>query len=674
MKITVAMRIIGGFLTISLLLVVISISSLLNLNAVGSATEEVNQVAIPTLSGSNTLKATFLNMGRLTFEAYIEEELRGLKEKQASFEQNKQLFQRTYQHLDTIVSNDSELQQSLNKINTTYQAYTTNVEKMYQSHLQYMNMRNTISDRIGDAEDGADDASTLLLDFSDLDVVRSTPALQQAAKAGSELETTLLSLLTVTNEYVKTDSLVRAQTLGNEVKLVVDNAGSQLSSMVQIAGGMDNTGTLDEINELVGDALNAITAADGVLQLHVDRLAFRNAAQQALTRSDTNIGEAIVELERLLELTNRRAEQIDNQVSDKVSSGNTIVVSIVVISLIIAAFIGFATVRAITRPLNQVNELLNVASSGDLTRRLDDSAQDEFGQLARNCNQLIGNLKALIVGINTRAEQLAAASEETSAVTSQTTHSIHDQKSQISQVATATTQMHSTSQLVMTNAEDTLSEIQNADSEANKVRQISMENKQTIEVLSRDVQEAAEVINKLHQDSASIGGILDVIRGVADQTNLLALNAAIEAARAGEQGRGFAVVADEVRTLASRTQQSTQEINAMIEVLQAGAERAVMVMNQGKEQTAVCVAQTEQATQALDIISTAVHRAHDVSSQIEQSAREQNTVSLEISEKLETIVGIAEETTVGAQQTSESSHEVARLAEELQQSIRQFKV
>ena len=674
MKITVAMRIIGGFLTISLLLVVISISSLLNLNAVGSATEEVNQVAIPTLSGSNTLKATFLNMGRLTFEAYIEEELQGLKEKQASFEQNKQTFERTYQHLDNIVSNDSELQQSLNKINTTYQAYTTNVEKMYQSHQQYMSMRNTISDRIGDAEDGADDASTLLLDFSDLDIVRSTPALQRAAKAGSELETTLLSLLTVTNEYVKTDSLVRAQTLGNEVKLVVDNAGSQLSSMVQTAGGMDDTGTLDEINELVGDALNAITAADGVLQLHVDRLEFRNAAQQALTRSDTNIGEAIVELERLLELTNRRAEQIDNQVSDKVSSGNTIVISIVVISLIIAAFIGFATVRAITRPLNQVNDLLNVASSGDLTRRLDDTAQDEFGQLARNCNQLIGNLKALIVGINTRAEQLAAASEETSAVTSQTTHSIQDQKSQISQVATATTQMHSTSQLVMTNAEDTLSEIQNADSEAKKVRQISMENKQTIEVLSRDVQEAAEVINKLHQDSASIGGILDVIRGVADQTNLLALNAAIEAARAGEQGRGFAVVADEVRTLASRTQQSTQEINAMIEVLQAGAERAVTVMNQGKEQTAVCVAQTEQATQALDIISTAVHRAHDVSSQIEQSAREQNTVSLEISEKLETIVGIAEETTVGAQQTSESSHEVARLAEELQQSIRQFKV
>ena len=356
------------------------------------------------------------------------------------------------------------------------------------------------------------------------------------------------------------------------------------------------------------------------------------------------------------------------------ATGNTFFILGVIIALAVAAFIGDVTVRAITRLLCRVNELLTVASSGDLPHRLDDSAQDEFGLLARNCNTLIGNLKELITAINVRAEQLAAASEQTSAVTAQTTHSIQDQKSQMGQVATATTEMHSTSQLVVQNAEDTLSQIRHADAEAENVRQISLENKNTIEILSRDVQEAADVINKLHQDSASIGGILDVIRGVADQTNLLALNAAIEAARAGEQGRGFAVVADEVRTLASRTQESTQEINAMIEVLQAGAEKAVSVMNQGKEQTAACVAQTEKATQALDIISDAVHKAHDVSSQIEQSAREQNTVSQEISEKLETIVGIAEETTAGAQQTSESSHEVARLAEELQQSIRQFKV
>ncbi|GEA07625.1 methyl-accepting chemotaxis protein [Alteromonas sp. KUL42] len=674
MKITVATRVIGGFVAISALLIVISVVSLYNLNSIGSATEEVNDVALPTVAGSNALKASFLNMGRLTFESYIVEELNGLETKRSEFNSAKESFENEYKQLAHAVENQPELKSTLNSVRQSFDAYTRNVEVMYQNHQKYLSLRNTIQDRLGDAEDNADDASTYLLDFSDLDTVQNDTKLRRASEIGSQLETSLLSMLTVSNEYVKTQTLVRSQTLGNEVDLVVDKVVTQLSEMVDAADGRDDSGTLDDINTLVNDAVNAIKSSNGVVQLHVNRLERRNDAEKALNASDENIAQGVIDLEKLLAVADRKASDIENQVNNTIASGNTVVIVVVLLSIGVAAFIGFVTVRAITGPLYRVNELLTVASSGDLTHRLDDSAQDEFGLLARNCNTLIGNLKELITAINVRAEQLAAASEQTSAVTAQTTHSIQDQKSQIGQVATATTEMHSTSQLVVQNAEDTLSQIRHADKEAQNVRQISLDNKNTIEILAKDVQDAADVINKLHQDSASIGGILDVIRGVADQTNLLALNAAIEAARAGEQGRGFAVVADEVRTLASRTQESTQEINAMIEVLQAGAERAVAVMNQGKEQTVACVAQTERATQALDIISDAVHKAHDVSSQIEQSAREQNTVSQEISEKLETIVGIAEETTAGAQQTSESSHEVARLAEELQQSIRQFKV
>ena len=674
MKITVAKRIIGGFIAISALLVIISAVSLINLNSIGSATEEVNKVALPTVAGSNALKASFLNMGRLTFESYIEENVSGLRDKRQAFTRAKDNFENEYTKLAQAVSDEPELNRTLNTVRNAYEAYIDNVEAMYSNHQQYLDIRNSINDKLGDAEDNADDASTYLLDFSDLDAVQNDASLRRAADIGGQLESSLLSLLTVSYEYIKTETLVRAQTIGNEVDLVVDKVTTQLSDMVQTAGGKDDSGTLDDINDLVNEAVNAIKANNGVIQLHVDRLSRRNDAEKALNASDENITQGVVALENLLNLADKKASDVEKQVNATITSGNTIVIVVVLLSITMAALIGLITVRAITRPLYRVNELLTVASSGDLTHRLDDSAQDEFGLLARNCNTLIENLKALITAINVRAEQLAAASEQTSAVTAQTTHSIQDQKSQIGQVATATTEMHSTSQIVVQSAEDTLSQIRHADAEAENVRQISIENKNTIEILAKDVQDAADVINKLHQDSASIGGILDVIRGVADQTNLLALNAAIEAARAGEQGRGFAVVADEVRTLASRTQQSTQEINAMIEMLQAGAEKAVTVMNQGKEQTAACVAQTEKATQALDVITDAVHRAHDVSSQIEQSAREQNTVSQEISEKLETIVSIAEETTAGAQQTSESSHEVARLAEELQQSIRQFKV
>jgi methyl-accepting chemotaxis protein len=379
-------------------------------------------------------------------------------------------------------------------------------------------------------------------------------------------------------------------------------------------------------------------------------------------------------LNQLLSRARTVAGEIQSEAASDVSGAITTIFLVVLISIGLAVGIAMVTVRSITIPLAKVNEILGVVASGDLTKRLDDKAQDEFGDLARNCNQVITNLRQLIQGIISRSTQLAAASEQTSAITVETTTAIREQKSQVTQAATATTEMSSTSQGVMQSSNDALAEIKNADSEAERVKVISENNKQTILQLSKEVDQASTVINKLHKDSASIGSILDVIRGIAEQTNLLALNAAIEAARAGEQGRGFAVVADEVRSLASKTQASTQEIQAMIQVLQTGAHAAVEAMNKGKKQAENCVTQTEVAAQALESITNAVHLAHDMSEQISHAAKEQNQVSNEISHLLESIVTIAEQTASGAEQTSQSSHEVARLAEELRQSVDQFKV
>ncbi|GBL06113.1 methyl-accepting chemotaxis protein [Glaciecola sp. KUL10] len=674
MNLTVAMKVIGGFAVSSLLLIVLGISSLISLTSIDSATNEVSDVAMPTVSQSANLETHFLNMGRLTFEAYISEQVADLKGKETDFSKSKEQFEATLAKLKGTVQNDKELKPLLSKVELIFNDYINNANEMYKNHLQDLNGRNQVASMRSTLEEQLDDASSLLLDFTDLDEVEDSAALSEAAQIATSLEGSLLSLMSSVADFTNVKTQQRAEIRQQEVDVFKAQTLERLSNMMSAANGQDDSGTLEEAEELITDAIDLIEKNNGIVSTKLARLVASKKAEDALVASDINIADGRNALDSLLNSANGKAAKIKEHVSSLVSGSLTFIVVLIIASVLAAGFIGFKSVMAIKVPLGKVNELLKIASSGDLTHRLDDSSTDEFGVLSKNCNQLIDNLKALIDGINMRADQLAAASGETSTITAQTTNSIEEQKSQISQIAAATTEMHSTSELVSQSADDTLKEIKNADAEAEKVKQISQENKHTIEVLARDVQDAADVINKLHQDSASIGGILDVIRGVADQTNLLALNAAIEAARAGEQGRGFAVVADEVRTLASRTQQSTQEINTMIEQLQAGAERAVSVMNQGRDQTSVCVEQTEKATLALDVITDAVHRAYEVSSRIEQAAREQHTVSSEISERLESIVGIAEETTLGAQQTTASSAEVAKLADELQESIGEFKV
>jgi len=358
MKITVAKRIIGGFATISLLLVIISASSFINLNSVGSAVDEVNKVAVPTLTSSNALKASFLNMGRVTFEAYIEESVDGLESKYDNFTNSKANFSTELKKLETVLADDSAMLASLKQVNGAYEQYIQNVEAMYTSHRQFMEMRNAISDKIGDLEDNADDASTYLLDFSESDEVARSAALQKSAEIGSELESRLLELITVANEYAKTQTLVRADVIGNEVELIVTSVREMMNQIQGTAAGADTTGTLDEISTLVDDAIDAITGSDGVLALQRSRLEYRDAAEQALSRSDANSQEGISALENLLTQADKKAAEIDEQVSFKVTSGNTIVIVVALASLAAALVIGYWTVIAITRPLNRVNELL----------------------------------------------------------------------------------------------------------------------------------------------------------------------------------------------------------------------------------------------------------------------------------------------------------------------------
>ena len=670
MKLTVALRIIGGFGVISLLLLVIGITSYMSLNSINASTTQVNEISIPALENSAVLQSEFVKMSKVSLQAFYATEVKQVKDLENQFVAEQALYDTAAKALQSVVSEEETLTNSFKQVSASYTEFTPVSKKLFAELSKSLTLRDQIASQLSDVELNADDSASLLLDFSDVrDVNRRFP---EASKAATELETGLNTLVSVVVDLTRTSSATTADTISNEVKSRLEGVTKQMNTIKTEAGSsVDMVADLDEKITAINDLL---AGDEGILTLKAQMLAASAEAQKLLSQAETHNKTALDGLNQLLSRARTVAGEIQSEAQSDVSGAITTIFLVVLISIGLAVGIAMVTVRSITTPLSKVNEILGVVASGDLTKRLDDSAQDEFGDLARNCNQVITNLRQLIQGIISRSTQLAAASEQTSAITVETTAAIREQKSQVTQAATATTEMSSTSQGVMQSSNDALAEIKNADGEAERVKVISENNKQTILQLSKEVDQASTVINKLHKDSASIGSILDVIRGIAEQTNLLALNAAIEAARAGEQGRGFAVVADEVRSLASKTQASTQEIQAMIQVLQTGAHAAVEAMNKGKKQAENCVTQTEVAAQALESITNAVHLAHDMSEQISHAAKEQNQVSNEISHLLESIVTIAEQTASGAEQTSQSSHEVARLAEELRQSVDQFKV
>lgn len=670
MKLTVALRIIGGFGVISLLLLIIGITSYKSLDSINTSTTQVNEISIPALENSAVLQSEFVKMSKVSLQAFYATEVKQVKDLENQFSAEQALYDTAAKALQTVVAEEETLANSFKDVSAAYTEFTPVSKKLFAELGKSLTLRDQIASQLSDVELNSDDSASLLLDFSDVrDVTRRFP---QASKAATDLETGLNTLVSVVVDLTRTTSATTADTISNEVKSRLEGVNQQMNTIKTEAGSsVDMVADLDEKITAINDLL---AGDEGILTLKAQMLAASAEAQKLLTQAEAHNKTALDGLNQLLSRARTVAGEIQAEAASDVSGAITTIFLVVLISIGLAVGIAMLTVRSITIPLAKVNEILGVVASGDLTKRLDDSSHDEFGDLARNCNQVITNLRQLIQGIISRSTQLAAASEQTSAITVETTAAIREQKSQVTQAATATTEMSSTSQGVMQSSNDALAEIKNADGEAERVKVISENNKQTILQLSKEVDQASTVINKLHKDSASIGSILDVIRGIAEQTNLLALNAAIEAARAGEQGRGFAVVADEVRSLASKTQASTQEIQAMIQVLQTGAHAAVEAMNKGKKQAENCVTQTEVAAQALESITNAVHLAHDMSEQISHAAKEQNQVSNEISHLLESIVTIAEQTASGAEQTSQSSHEVARLAEELRQSVDQFKV
>lgn len=350
-----------------------------------------------------------------------------------------------------------------------------------------------------------------------------------------------------------------------------------------------------------------------------------------------------------------------------------IIITAAIIAILIGLFAAITITKMIVTPLQRVVAVVQRIADGDLTQNLEVNRKDELGQLMSSTQQMTENLRNLIQRLSLGISQIATATEEMSAITEQNNVGINQQRSETEQVATAMNEMTSTVQEVARSAEDASTAATESTHQAHIGEEIVQKTMQQIRLLADEVTTSATAITELKNQTNNIGAVLDVIKSVADQTNLLALNAAIEAARAGESGRGFAVVAEEVRALALRTQESTVQIEDLINTLQQKAENAVSSMGKSSVLAASTLENADNVNTAINTITHAVSNIQLMNQQIAAAALEQSTVAESINLSITSIKDIAEQSAMSSEETAAASADLSRLGVELQTQAMKFK-
>lgn len=440
--------------------------------------------------------------------------------------------------------------------------------------------------------------------------------------------------------------------------------GRQLSSeLTSLIGSLENQ-TLIQNDNNIQALLVQLKQFQQEQESLVDTLNRLATTDQRITEQAINVAQASAKLLTI---------QQDHMRLDS-SRAESIILLVTLAGLVLGIVFAIMITRGIVNPLGLLVRQANRIAEGDLSQDIKHQRQDELGQLMDQMQHMTLNLRQLVGELHQSATHIASSAEELSSVSEQSRSGVNQQRMELEQVSTAMNEMAATVQEVARHAETAFGSARTADGEASDGDQKVTLTISQIGKLSDDIRESLQTINQLEAESLNIGSILDVIKGVAEQTNLLALNAAIEAARAGEQGRGFAVVADEVRALAQRTQQATSEIETLILGLQKKAQESVTMMEESTAMAQETVTIANEAGASIHAITRSVSDIQQMNSQIATAAEEQSTVAEEINRSVFSIREVSDHSAASTEQTAASSAELARQGSELQRLISRFQL
>jgi methyl-accepting chemotaxis protein len=426
--------------------------------------------------------------------------------------------------------------------------------------------------------------------------------------------------------------------------------------------------------ELASQAASSLETLKTIAVLFEDKVVIADSLDTPWSQFYADVSGA---MEQTYQLNDAVLVFLDKQLQVRLEENRTqmvlLVAALLVVFLLIVYLYGgfYVSIRTTLKKLGQV---MNQVAAGDMTVSFKAQSQDELGELGQVFNETVSKIHELIQRVGQTVIEVERQADRVQQVSGESNQAVAGQRAQIDLIATAMNEMSATAQEVAQSAAAAVGSAQSVNDETVSGRMLVESQVGSIQRLSGEIDQSVAVINKLASDSASISQVLDVIKGIAEQTNLLALNAAIEAARAGEQGRGFAVVADEVRNLAKRTQQSTEEIESMIAKLQGGVGAAVKAMNASHQMANTTVSESGKVQQALENILGAVGMIVDQNQQIATAAEEQTAVAQDIDQNIVEISQAGERTAEGASQTEQASRELSGLVARLKQLISAFRV
>lgn len=673
MIIKVAHKVILGFTIILLLLLFSSISSIGILTEIGESTRQVDEVAIPALNFTNVIQVQLLKQAKLSALISTTANTAELSKLKVQFEQEGRTLAEQNSTLSRMLSGDKSVT-FLQAFKRDHQDYSQAVQQMFTAREGELNLTQSLKSQQQILDKHLNEASALLVDLSYLEDVEKQSQIDRIIGAAGQTEGYTINLTEATKLIMSLqnpDEVTQAQ---ETIKIAVSNISQQLGFLIRLGEEYDTGGLIEQFVEEFNRSKEKLSGADNLFEQKTRQLEQMSLLKQAFEKSEQDVDKAVAAIASLLKSVDNNLTQLQLAVFDNVEQGQTATVIIFLLLFVIGVGIAFATVRAMIGPLRGINRVLFSIAQGDLSRQLDVRADDEFGELSKNVNRVVADLRKLITDISDNTRILNTAAEQSSQEVEQVTQALLQQKEIVLEVTGVTDELGFSADDILAKASSAEQQMNSALQQSSELENIANTTSEHMSALVNTLDLTSEVMVVLQQESTNISSILETIRGISDQTNLLALNAAIEAARAGEAGRGFAVVADEVRLLASRTQESAGEIDTMINSLQTKTASAVADISNGKNEANECQQHTDQLLKTLAMISDAISQMHSMSSEIAQSATQQNNLSNNINKSIQDVVQYSQQSSDKSSSTQVYIKQVADLAEKLDASVDAFKV